>query len=523
MAPTSPIPDRLDAIAGEIRTTWARIGRDTAMMQRLLAEARNLCRERKVNFDKWCLRKELGIGRSQIYNLLAGRTSSHLHPVEVSHAHLAQHTRGADGYMTVLPVAASCFCTMERLLAAESNMVGLADLWWAEPCAGSGNILRQMPAERRVGFDIDPRDNGEYCVGQCDYRQQVLDPAHSWIVLTNPPFARQPHDKQGGPQTAFDWAARQACVVAIGLIVPHWFQRHTVENRLDPHFHRLHREVLASDSFLRNGEIKYSPALFDVWFRRDYRRDPIILRASHPDWEWLPTRRMAEADAWMQTYGIGFGDIKTPANLGKINEPSWHWFIKEIRPGTLKRLRRIDWHSAAYPTLTTPRIHKPEVIAAYINKYGDPGAPDYGPAREPLGENSPWSPLDPILTAPLPPNLGMTDERKEKGRELVERAFHPGNTVGDVIATVRAYHRTIGDWSPSDLRIGSYEATFDKAEESAKETARLTAAQITENIELRHRVRDLESQLRDQKEKYHKQIRELESEIANLKRRRRAA
>src|SRR5260370_33984170 len=37
----------------------------------------------------------------------------------------------------------------------------LPDLWWAEPCAGSGNILRQMPAERRIGWDINPHDNGE--------------------------------------------------------------------------------------------------------------------------------------------------------------------------------------------------------------------------------------------------------------------------------------------------------------------------------------------------------------------------
>src|SRR5258708_5122806 len=97
----------------------------------------------------------------------------------------------------------------------------LYDLWWAEPCAGSGNILRQMPAERRIGFDINPQDNGEFGIIQADFREQLLDPTHKWGVLTNAPFRKMPGDKQGGPQRVFAWAADQSCVAFIGLIAPH--------------------------------------------------------------------------------------------------------------------------------------------------------------------------------------------------------------------------------------------------------------------------------------------------------------
>src|SRR5207253_1306923 len=83
-------------------------------------------------------------------------------------------------------------------------------------------------------------------------------------------------------------------------------------------------------------------------------RDPMVVRDTHPDWEYLPTSRMAEADVWMQNWGVGFGDIKIPDDLGKINEPACHWFIKEHRPGTIARLKQLNWREVAYPTVDRP-------------------------------------------------------------------------------------------------------------------------------------------------------------------------
>jgi len=81
----------------------------------------------------------------------------------------------------------------------------------------------------------------------------------------------------------------------------------------------------------------------------------------------------------MQHWGIGFGDIKDAHNLGKINDPASHWFLKERRVGTVERLKRLNWDEVAYPTLSSPRLHKSEVVAAYIGAYGDPDGADYDP------------------------------------------------------------------------------------------------------------------------------------------------
>jgi hypothetical protein len=268
----------------------------------------------------------------------------------------------------------------------------LPDLWWAEPCAGSGNILRQMPVDRRIGWDINPLDNGVYGIIQADYTMQRLDPNHKWVVLTNPPF------RDRGATTLFEWAARQSCVVAIGLVAPHYFQRHTVQNRLNPHFHRVHRETLPLDSFLREGQVKYVPTIFEVWVRRSTMRDQMVVRTEHPDWLWLGARRIDEADVWMQNRGeAGLGEIKSPDNLGcnQGARPDWHWFIKEVRPGTIERLKRIDWKTVGLPTVTIPRLNKDEVVAAYIAAHRDPESPDYDPPHRSAGED--------IATALIPP------------------------------------------------------------------------------------------------------------------------
>lgn len=79
-----PLSDnRLADIVAEIRTKWARVSRDVTAMQRLLNEARELCRTQRVSFDKWCRSGDLGIHKTQIYNLLNGRSSNHVHPVNV--------------------------------------------------------------------------------------------------------------------------------------------------------------------------------------------------------------------------------------------------------------------------------------------------------------------------------------------------------------------------------------------------------------------------------------------------------
>jgi hypothetical protein len=164
-----------------------------------------------------------------------------------------------------------------------------------------------------------------------------------------------------------------------------------MRNKVDPYFWCIHHEILPEDSFLRGGQVKYSPAVFEVWVRRDTLRKPIVEQTTHPDWEWLPRKRMSEATAWMQNRGQGVGDIKASDNLGRTNSPDWHWFIL-CEPEVLSRLKAIDWRRVALPTAREPTLTKGEVVRSYEESKRQALTPKYG--AEPHGS---WEPIGPFL------------------------------------------------------------------------------------------------------------------------------
>jgi len=43
---------------------------------------------------------------------------------------------------------------MKAKIAEEG--IPVDDLWWLECCAGNGNILKEMPPDKRRGIDINP-------------------------------------------------------------------------------------------------------------------------------------------------------------------------------------------------------------------------------------------------------------------------------------------------------------------------------------------------------------------------------
>jgi hypothetical protein len=132
-------PSRLDEIATEIRTTWARVQRDIAAMQRLLEEARAECRRQGQSFDVWANSKSLGISRAQIYNLLDGRSSSHrIHPVDAifSPAGRGYHGPKNDDEPTHRALA--------RRIVEHFPITGKC----LDPCRGSGAFYDALPKPR---------------------------------------------------------------------------------------------------------------------------------------------------------------------------------------------------------------------------------------------------------------------------------------------------------------------------------------------------------------------------------------
>ena len=87
------------------------------------------------------------------------------------------------------------------------------------------------------------------------------------LVIGNPPFGQQ----NTLAINFFNEAARFANVIA--FILPLSFKKRSVQNKLDINFHLIKEKNLNPNSFLLNNE-KYSvPCVFQVWKRKDIKRE----------------------------------------------------------------------------------------------------------------------------------------------------------------------------------------------------------------------------------------------------------
>ena len=68
-----------------------------------------------------------------------------------------------DGYHTDPKIAKKCFSLLKKILRKEK--VKLKDYTFLEPSAGSGSFYDLLPAEKRIGVDIE-KYNGDYIIAR---------------------------------------------------------------------------------------------------------------------------------------------------------------------------------------------------------------------------------------------------------------------------------------------------------------------------------------------------------------------
>jgi hypothetical protein len=170
------------------------------------------------------------------------------------------------------------------------------------------------------------------------------------------------------------------------------------------------------------------------------------------------------------------------------------------RAGTTTRKQTASGATASETLAVAPEseaeANKPEFLERRVE--GDPDARQDSP-----GAASGIDPLEPIAPDPAPPKLGMSDEKRLRARELVERVFHPRNTVADTVNFVRAYHRLAYGWAPSDLDIGSYEQQLANMRDRLREG-------LNDAIRYQERIAELERE----NSELHDEIEALKAEFA---------
>jgi hypothetical protein len=260
-----------------------------------------------------------------------------------------------DAYMTDPSVGEQLVAVMRTKIAEQG--IPADDLWWVEPCAGSGNILQHMPPDRRLGIDINPLASG---IVQADFLSYELDPTVRWVALTNPSFY------DDGPTRIFNRAAAQN-VQAIGLVLPAYLRPDKAQwvNGLDPFYECIHDELLPKESFLRNGKPHDVPARFQIWVRRDTRREPLKERTEHPDLIWVPKSRSDEATIWICRRGPDIGNIIEATG---ITLPPEGYYGIRCSVDTVAILRSIRWRDVLDPLPVShpPNMSRTDIVRLYV-------------------------------------------------------------------------------------------------------------------------------------------------------------
>jgi hypothetical protein len=222
-----------------------------------------------------------------------------------------------------------------------------------EPSAGLGAFLKHMPASK-IGIELDCKIPGLLAA---DFLTVSVQCDRSIVVVGNPPFGRN----SSMAVRFFNRAARMADVIA--FVLPRTFRKASIQNRLHENFHLVEEIDVPPSAFTFRSKLCDVPCTFQVWERRQGKRELHELQMSHPDFEFTDRDN---ADFAVQRVG---------ANAGRVHhdyeQSSWRTGIKPVEDhyfirGPVERIfRKLDFASMARNTAGNPSLAKSEIVALY--------------------------------------------------------------------------------------------------------------------------------------------------------------
>jgi hypothetical protein len=269
---------------------------------------------------------------------------------------------GLDKFYTLPIISNKCIESVKRIFDWNKwDMI-------IEPSAGNGSFLKQMSHPNIIGIDILPEN--DFIIKQDFLLYYPPTEFKNILIIGNPPFGRV-------CSTAikfFNHSSKFANVIA--FIIPKTFRRISIQNRLNLNFHLIYDEDIPDKpcSFEPKMSVK---CCFQIWEKRDTKRDVIDLDTIHDDWDFLkfgpsdengqPTPPL-DADFAIRAYGGKCGVIEKE-NLNNLRPKSWHWIKSNIPINQLiDRFQQLDY-SLSLNTARQNSIGRAELVKLYKDKY----------------------------------------------------------------------------------------------------------------------------------------------------------
>jgi hypothetical protein len=237
-----------------------------------------------------------------------------------------------------------------------------------EPSAGNGAFFDLLPVNKRVGIDIDPKQED---IVKMDFFDFVHIDNKTYIVVGNPPFGKN----CSLAIKFFNKAAEFADLIA--FIIPRTFKRISIQNKLNLNFSLILSEDLPMKPCCFNPKMS-AKCCFQIWKKNnDEPRMKVLLNNINKDFTFLPLGDKDDkkqptppnnADFAIKAYGSNCGNIVT-LNLDRLRPKSWHWIKSNIEIDTLIwRFNQLDF-SISKDTVRQDSIGQKELIALYNDKF----------------------------------------------------------------------------------------------------------------------------------------------------------
>jgi hypothetical protein len=215
-----------------------------------------------------------------------------------------------------------------------------------EPSAGNGSFSKNIKHDNLISLDIDPEDNSITKMDWFDF--QYLKKGKV-LVIGNPPFGNQ-----GSLAINFIKKCDELKVDTIAFILPKSFKKETFKNKI-PEFYHLLKEVDLDDNSYTLLDNDYSvPSIFQIWERRSFIREKIILKTKSNLIRFVKKRDNPD----YSFRRVGFYAGRVDDEISDKSEQS-HYFIKSS-PEIKDFLKNYKWD---HNNTAGPRsIAKSEII-----------------------------------------------------------------------------------------------------------------------------------------------------------------
>lgn len=267
-----------------------------------------------------------------------------------------ERVTGKEQYYTPKDTALFCFNKMKPFLPNKKETM------WLEPAGGAGSfidVLLENNYTNITSYDIEPKHRlVQYTE---DFLSQELSDLKDCITITNPPFGR-------ANKLAIPFFNKCATVSSyIGFLVPKSWRKWSVINRLDNRFHCIEDVELNVDFIYDEETPKKSKGklntVFQVWEKRDYKREKIIIE----DRKYITKTSPQEADVSLTIFGRGCGSIKT--EFPKIPNTT-QMFLKLNAPWVMEALKTVDF-SRFYNNVAFVEALSIQEINFLLNEFND--------------------------------------------------------------------------------------------------------------------------------------------------------